>query len=181
MAQPGIMVCMFVEGQFMRGVLVRIVIPLVLGFSWLCMWKKDILGLYFLFKVSISLSSEWDSTVHMRAMSFLDTILEIIFHLFIVDGLLTPFIFKEAMFMCPILLWDGVEGLGAVMCTRLFTEPMHWSLWPWVMAGSRPAHGRWGILIIFVCYCIVMCAQYMTRQLNYLCHIHCVNLFLIVL
>ncbi|SRR5258708_39142871 len=144
MAWPGTIICMFEGRLFVRGVFIRTVIPFVLGFSWSCVWMKDILGLYFLFRVSIRLSSEWDSTMHMMVMLFLDARLEIIFHLFIVDGLLEPFIFSEAILMCPMSLWDGVGGSGAVTCTRPFAKPAHQSLQPWVMAGSRPSHGRWG-------------------------------------
>src|SRR5260221_11162709 len=93
----------------------------------------------FLFRVSISLLSEWDLVVHMRVMLFLDTRLEIIFHLFIVNRLLAPFMFKEAMFICPISLWEGVGGLDTVTCTRPFAEPTCWSLWPWVMDGRLKA------------------------------------------
>ncbi len=139
-ARPGTMTCISVGEQFMSGVLVRIVMPFVLGLSWSCVWMKDILGLCFLFKASISLLSEWDSTIHTRARLFLDIRFEIIFHFFNVDGLLAPLMFKEAILMCPISLWEG-GGSGAATRARPFAEPARRSLRPWVTAGSWSARG----------------------------------------
>ena len=46
-AQPGMMTCISVGEQFMSNVLVRIVMPLVLGLSWSCVSMNDIFGLCF--------------------------------------------------------------------------------------------------------------------------------------
>src|SRR5260221_7531146 len=101
-ARPGIMSSTFVGMHFVSMVLVMMVIPLDLGLSWSWEWMKARPGLYLLLRESIWRSSEWDSTVQRRAIFFWSIDWVVLFHLFRVDGLLAPLMFREAIYRWPI-------------------------------------------------------------------------------
>ncbi len=69
----------------------------------------------------------------------------IFFHLFQVGGLFAPLMFRDGILMCPDSFWvRGGVHVDVFTYIRPVADPAHWSLQPWVMAGSRPACGGRG-------------------------------------